>query len=117
MTHRNEAGAERAQNRPGQPNPEDVFEQGRLEAHRQAVEESAALARAHYEVEPGLRAIYRLESADPNDHRIKLLEVNEQTVPFYAHRACGFPVTRQAVSTIRCRNRGHATGVRSHPGK
>ena len=47
MTDRNEAGAERAQNRPGQPNPEDVFEQGRLEAHRQAVEESAALARAH----------------------------------------------------------------------
>jgi hypothetical protein len=60
------------------------------------VEESAALARAHYEVEPGLRAIYRLESADPNDHRIKLLEVNEQTVPmgimpvsFPAHPASG----------------------------
>lgn len=96
MTDRNEAGAERAQNRPGQPNPEDVFEQGRVEAHRQAVEESAALARVHYEVEPGLRAIYRLESADPNDHRIKLLEVNEQTVPtgivpvgFPAHPASG----------------------------
>ena len=74
-------GAERAQNRPGQPNPEDVFEQGRLEAHRQAVEESAALARAHYEVEPGLRAIYRLEGPDPSCLRIKLLEVNEQTVP------------------------------------
>ena len=44
MTDRNEAGAERAQNRPGQPNPEDVFEQGRLEAHRLAVEETAALA-------------------------------------------------------------------------
>ena len=48
------------------------------------------------EVEPGLRAIYRLESADPNDHRIKLLEVNEQTVPtgivpvgFPAHPASG----------------------------
>ena len=96
MTDRNEAGAERTQNRPGQPNLEDVFEQGLLEAHRQAVEESAALARAHYEVEPGLRAIYRLESADPNDHRIKLLEVNEQTVPtgivpvgFPAHPASG----------------------------
>jgi len=77
-------------------NPEDIFEQGRLEAHRQTVEESAALARAHYEVEPGLRAIYRLKSADPNDHRIKLLEVNEQTVPtgimpvgFPAHPASG----------------------------
>lgn len=96
MSDRNEAGAERAQKRPCQLNPEDVFEQGRLEAHRQAVEESAALARAHYEVEPGLRAIYRLESADPNDHRIKLLEVNEQTVPtgivpvgFPAHPASG----------------------------
>lgn len=81
MSDRNEAGGEQAQNRPGQPNPKEVFEQGRSEAHRQAVEESAALARAHYQVEPGLRAIYRLESADPNDLRIKLLEVNEQTVP------------------------------------
>ncbi len=96
MTDRNEAGTEGDQNRPGQFNPEEVFEQERLEAHRQAVEESAALARAHYEVEPGLRAIYRLESADPNDHRIKLLEVNEQTVPagivpvgFPAHPASG----------------------------
>ncbi len=96
MTDGNEAGAERAHNGPGQSNPEEVFEQERLEAHRQAVEESAALARAHYEVEPGLRAIYRLESADPNDHRIKLLEVNEQTVPtgivpvgFPAHPASG----------------------------
>ena len=62
MTDRNEAVAERAQNRTGQSNPEEVFEQERMEAHRQAVEESAALARADYEVEPGLRAIYRLES-------------------------------------------------------
>jgi hypothetical protein len=44
------------------------------------MEEAAALARAHYEVEPELRAIYRLEGPDPNDLRIKLLEVNEQTV-------------------------------------
>lgn len=44
-------------------------------------QEAEALARFHYEVEPGLRAIYRLESPDPNDIRIKLLEVNEQTVP------------------------------------
>ena len=66
-----------------------------MEAHRQAVEESAALAQP-FEVEPGLRAIYRLEGADPNDHRIKLLEVNKQTVPtgivpvgFPAHPASG----------------------------
>jgi hypothetical protein len=44
-------------------------------------EEAAALARAHYELEPGLRAIYRLEGPNPNDLRIKLLEINEQTVP------------------------------------
>ena len=42
---------------------------------------SCGPGRAHYEVEPGLRAIYRLEGPDPNDLRIKLLEVNEQTVP------------------------------------
>src|SRR5271157_4828192 len=96
MNDRNEAGTEGARTQPGVPNPEDEFEQGRMEAHRQAAEESAALARAHYEVEPGLRAIYRLESADPNDHRIKLLEVNKQTVPtgimpvsFPAHPASG----------------------------
>ena len=68
MSDHNQAEGKPAQNRPGQPN-------------LQAMEEAATLARAHYEVEPGLRAIYRLESADPNDLRIKLLEVNEQTVP------------------------------------
>ena len=36
--------------------------------------------RADYEVAPGLRTIYRLEGPDPNGLRIKLLEVNEQTV-------------------------------------
>ena len=49
--------------------------------HRRAMEEAAALARAHFEIEPGLRAVYRLEGPDPNDLRIKLLEVNELTVP------------------------------------
>ena len=58
-----------------------VSEQGPSNSHRQAMEEAAALAQAHYGVEPGLRAINRLEGPDPNDLRIKLLEVNEQTVP------------------------------------
>ena len=81
MSDRDQAERGRAQNRPGQPNHEESFEQEQLESHRQALEEAAALARAHYEVEPGLRAIYRLEGPDPNGLRIKLLEVNEQTVP------------------------------------
>jgi hypothetical protein len=80
MPDRNQAERGRAQNRPGQPNLDENFDQRQLESHRQDVE-AAALARAHYEVEPGLRAIYRLEGPDPNDLRIKLLEVNEQTVP------------------------------------
>ncbi len=67
--------------RPDRPSLEDVFEQGRLEVLRRATEEAAELARAHYEIEPGLRAIYRLDGPDPNGLRIKLLEVNEQTVP------------------------------------
>jgi hypothetical protein len=49
--------------------------------HKGIVEEAKALAWAHYQVEPGLRAVYRLEGPDPIDLRIKLLEVNEQTVP------------------------------------
>jgi hypothetical protein len=44
-------------------------------------EEAKALAWAHYQDEPGLRAVYRLEGPDPSDLRIKLLEVNELTVP------------------------------------
>ena len=81
------------------------------------MEEAAALARAHYEVDPGLRAVYRLEGPDPNDLRIKLLEVNEQTVPtgivpvgFPAHPASGlhYPsivieVTPQEYEAIRHR--------------
>jgi hypothetical protein len=59
---------------------EGVPAPGSLPPGQQVMEEAAALARAHYEVDPGLRAIYRLESPDPNDFRIKLLEVNEQTV-------------------------------------
>lgn len=70
-----------AQSRSNQPDLEEVFEQGQLEAHQQVMKEAAALARARYEVEPGLQAIYRLEGPDLNDLRIKLLEVNEQTVP------------------------------------
>ena len=45
------------------------------------MEEAAALARAHHEIGPGIRAIYRLKGSDPSGLRIKLLEVNEQTVP------------------------------------
>ncbi len=81
MPDRIETEGGRAQNRPDQPDREEVFEQGQLETHQQVMEEAAALARAHYEVEPGLRAIYRIEGPDPNYLRIKLLEVNEQTVP------------------------------------
>ncbi len=62
----------------------------------QALAETAALARAHYAVEPGLRAIYRLDGPDPHGFRIKLLEVNEHTIPtgivpvgFPAHPASG----------------------------
>jgi hypothetical protein len=62
----------------------------------QAMAEAAALARVHYAVEPGLQAIYRLEGPDPNGIRIKLLEVNEYTIPtgivpvgFPAHPASG----------------------------
>ncbi len=50
----------------------------------------------YYEVEPGLKALYRLEGPDPNDRRIKLLEVNEDTastgivpVGFPAHPPSG----------------------------
>jgi hypothetical protein len=69
-----------ARNGPGQPHHEEILDQARLESRRRVMEEAAALARAHYEIEPGLRAIYRLEGPDPDDLRIKLLEVNEQTV-------------------------------------
>ena len=68
------------QNRPVEPDVGEGSERGQSESHRQAIE-AEALARAHYQVEPGLRAIYRLEGPDPNGFRIKLLEVNEQTVP------------------------------------
>jgi len=81
MSDRDQAEWGRAQNRPGQPDRQESVEQGQLESQQQAVQEAAALARAHYEGEPGLRAIYRLEGPDPNGLRIKLLEVNEQTVP------------------------------------
>jgi hypothetical protein len=81
MPDRDYAERGSAQNGPGQPDLEGIVEQGKLESRRQLVAEADALARAHFEVEPGLRAIYRLEGPDPNDLRIKLLEVNEQTVP------------------------------------
>ncbi len=81
MSDNDRAERERVRNGPGEFNLEAIPDQGLLESHRQVMEEAAALARAHYEVEPGLRAIFRLEGPDPNDLRIKLLEVNEQTVP------------------------------------
>ena len=80
MPDRDQAEGGHARNGPGQPHHEEFLDPARLESRRQAMEEAAALARAHYEIEPGLRAIYRLEGPDPNDLRIKLLEVNEQTV-------------------------------------
>jgi hypothetical protein len=100
---------------PIRANLEEIFEQGQVEAHKQLMEESAALARAHYEVEPGLQAIYRIEGPDPNGVRIKLLEINSQTfesgivpVGFPAHPASGlhFPsvvieVTPQEYEKIR----------------
>ena len=81
MSGSDQAERGRAGNGPGRTDLEEILEQWPSESHRQAMEEAAALARAHYEVEPGLRAIYRLEGPDPNDLQIKLLEVNEQTVP------------------------------------
>lgn len=80
MPERDQAERGLPKNRPGEPNFEETVERTQFESRRQATE-AAALARAHYEVEPGLRAVYRLEGPDPNDLRIKLLEVNEQTVP------------------------------------
>ncbi len=82
MSDRNQVESGSDRNRPGQVNLEAIFERGQIEAHRKVMEEeAAALARAHYQVEPGLQAIYRLEGPDKNDLRIKLLEINEQTVP------------------------------------
>jgi hypothetical protein len=114
MPDRDPANKESPQNGPGQSNLEEISEQRQSESRRQDME-AAALARAHYEVEPGLRAIYRLEGPDPNDLRIKLLEVNEQTVPtgivpvgFAPHPASGlhYPsvvieVTPQEYEAIR----------------
>ena len=80
MFDRDPAERGRAQNGPRQFNLEGGPETGPSQSRQQVMEEAAALARVHYEVEPGLRAIYRLEGPDPNDLRIKLLEVNEQTV-------------------------------------
>ncbi len=80
MPDRDQSERGHAQNGAGQPNHGEILDPARLESRRQAMEEAAALARAHYEIEPGLRAIYRLEGPDPDDLRIKLLEVNEQTV-------------------------------------
>jgi hypothetical protein len=114
MPDRDPADKERPQDGPGRSNLEEISERRQSESRRQDME-AAALARAHYEVEPGLRAIYRLEGPDPNDLRIKLLEVNEQTVPagivpvgFAPHPASGlhYPsvvieVTPQEYEAIR----------------
>jgi hypothetical protein len=90
------ADGENAQNGTGQQRLDGIDGQGVREPDRRQLEEAAALARAHYAIEPGLRAVYRLEGPDPTDPRIKLLEVNEQTVPtgivpvgFAAHPASG----------------------------
>jgi hypothetical protein len=96
MPDRDHADGENAQNGTGQPRLDGIDGQGVREPDRRQLEEAAALARAHYAIEPGLRAVYRLEGPDPTDPRIKLLEVNEQTVPtgivpvgFAAHPASG----------------------------
>ncbi len=77
MSDRKEAENECAENGVGQQQVE-VLLGGRQSA---VIEEAAALAQARYQLEPGLRAIYRLEGPDPGDLSIKLLEVNERTVP------------------------------------
>jgi len=80
MHEHEQAQGECAPNPPDQPGLEADFEPGPAEAYQQVMEEAEALARAHYEVAPGLKSIYRLDGPDPNGPRIKLLEVNEETV-------------------------------------
>ncbi len=77
MPEREVPEQDRALNGNSQKNGEELLRQRQLAV----LEEAEALARAHYEVEPGIRAIYRIEGPDPTDLRIRLLEVNEQTVP------------------------------------
>ena len=55
MPDRIETEGGRAQNRPDQPDREQVFEQGQLETHQQVMEEAAALARARPGARPGPR--------------------------------------------------------------
>ena len=65
----------------------------------QAVREAARrLAQAHYQVEPGISAIYPIVSDDPTDRTIRLLEVNPSTFPsgimpvsFAPHPPSGIP--------------------------
>jgi hypothetical protein len=54
MPDSDHAERESAQNGPGQPDLEGIVEQGKLESRRQLVAEAEALARAHFEVEPGI---------------------------------------------------------------
>jgi len=65
-------------NQAGGPSPES----GEKAPFGVSIQEAAErLARSHYKVDPGIQAVYRLDGPDPNDRRIKLLEVNEQTIP------------------------------------
>jgi hypothetical protein len=65
----------------------------------QTVSEAARrLAQAHYQVEPGISAIYPIVSDDPADRTIRLLEVNPSTFPsgimpvsFAPHPPSGIP--------------------------
>jgi hypothetical protein len=126
MPDRDPADEESPRDGPGRSNLEEISEQRQSESRRQDME-AAALARAHYEVEPGLRAIYRLEGPDPNDLRIKLLEVNEQTVPtgivpvgFAPHPASGlhYPsvvIEGSLLGTEKIVRQGPARGVAENP--
>jgi hypothetical protein len=71
----------------------------RVNGNNQTVSEAARrLAQAHYQVEPGISAIYPIVSDDPTDQTIRLLEVNPSTFPsgimpvsFAPHPASGIP--------------------------
>lgn len=81
MPDHRHAESERPENGPVQLDRGGDFEEAGVKFPWSRDEDAAKLAQSHYQIEPGLRAIYRLEGPDPNGPRIKLLEVNEYTVP------------------------------------
>ena len=75
MPDQGHAESERPKNGADPQNLQEFVAAGHLKFRWPQDVEAAALARARYEVEPGLKAVHRLEGPDPNDLRIKLLEV------------------------------------------